>query len=428
MTTDDPNIFCLCKTLDRERFRQTLSDPSVDDLVREFFSSPQESVIADAPIFLESGQLDKMAAVAAAATAVSKNEQYIGTVLADAPEIARYHPGARGVLMGFDFHLAPDGPKLIEINTNAGGALVNSILAAAQRACCGRAAASHGDDVHASEPMTAILESFFADWRALRGAEPLRTIAIIDEDPQSQYFYPELLLFRRLFERNDVAASIAAPGELCFENGVLSLSGRRIDLVYNRLTDFYLASPACAALKSAYLAGAVVLTPHPRAHALLADKRNLAVLGDKERLLQFGVSPTHAEALAASIPRTVAMKNEDHGELWRRRKQYFFKPATGYGSKAAYRGDKLTIRVWDEICMGDYVAQEIIPPSKRNIMVDGEVRSMKADIRNYAYDGRILLTAARLYQGQTTNMRTKGGGFSPAFEISEDAPCQCERN
>ena len=41
-----------------------------------------------------------------------------------------------GVFMGYDFHLAADGPKLIEINTNAGGAFLNALLAKAQRACC----------------------------------------------------------------------------------------------------------------------------------------------------------------------------------------------------------------------------------------------------------------------------------------------------
>jgi hypothetical protein len=36
----------------------------------------------------------------------------------------------------YDFHLAAAGPKLIEVNTNAGGAILNAPLARAQRACC----------------------------------------------------------------------------------------------------------------------------------------------------------------------------------------------------------------------------------------------------------------------------------------------------
>jgi hypothetical protein len=93
----------------------------------------------------------------------------------------------------------------------------------------------------------------------------------------------------------------------------------------------------------------------------------------------------------------------------------FFKPATGYGSKAAYRGDKITKRVWEEILQGDYVAQLQVPPSERGILVDEEKTALKMDIRAYVYEGKIQLLAARLYQGQTTNFRTQGGGFAPVF-------------
>ena len=48
-----------------------------------------------------------------------------------APAIARLPAGARGAFMGYDFHLTEVGPKLIEINTNAGGGLLNAYLLAA---------------------------------------------------------------------------------------------------------------------------------------------------------------------------------------------------------------------------------------------------------------------------------------------------------
>jgi hypothetical protein len=51
------------------------------------------------------------------------------------------------------------------------------------------------------------------------------------------------------------------------------------------------------------------------------------------------------------------------------------------------------------------------------IEIDGNKEARKADIRLYTYDGNILLTAARLYQGQTTNFRTPGGGFAPIFSV-----------
>jgi hypothetical protein len=47
--------------------------------------------------------------------------------------------------------------------------------------------------------------------------------------------------------------------------------------------------------------------------------------------------------------------------------------------------------------------------------VGDETVARKVDVRLYTYDGRPLLAAARLYQGQTTNFRTEGGGFAPVF-------------
>ena len=49
----------------------------------------------------------------------------------------------------------------------------------------------------------------------VRGAtSPLGTIAIVDDDPQGQYLYPEFLLYRRLFERAGWRVLIVDPAEL----------------------------------------------------------------------------------------------------------------------------------------------------------------------------------------------------------------------
>ena len=70
-----------------------------------------------------------------------------------------------------------------------------------------------------------------------------------------------------------------------------------------------------------------------------------------------------------------------------------------------------------EISSGGYVVQEVAAPSERMIKLDGLPQARKTDDRLYTYDGQVLLIAARLYQGQTTNFRTPGGGFAPAFTL-----------
>src|SRR3546814_15468567 len=81
------------------------------------------------------------------------------------------------------------------------------------------------------------------------------------------------------------------------------------------------------------------------------------------------------------------------------RSKLFFKPAGGFGSKAAFRGDKITRRVWAEILQSDnFIAQTYVPTSNRLVRVDGETVARKMDVRLYTYCGELLLVASRLYQ------------------------------
>ncbi len=303
-----------------------------------------------------------------------------------------------GVFMGYDFHLTPQGPKLIEINSNAGGGLLAALQA-------------ERDDV---------LDAYLAMFRAECGARPLRTLAIVDEKPTEQYLYPEFIGFRELFSAHGIHTVICDPAELMIcHGGLWYVDGNgevRIDLVYNRLTDFTLDQPACAALKLAWLHEETVVTPNPQIHALYADKRNLAALTDPAQLTEWGVPVETRRILLAGIPRTELVSVAHAESLWQRRRELFFKPASGFGARGAYRGDKLTKRVFAEILADDYVAQAFVPSSTVTVEVEGKMTELKADIRNYVYRGHVQLVAARLYQGQTTNFRTPGGGFARVIE------------
>jgi hypothetical protein len=169
-------------------------------------------------------------------------------------------------------------------------------------------------------------------------------------------------------------------------------------------------------VSSAYISGHVVVTPSPIHHALFADKRNLVTLSDPESLSALGVP--HTDQLPfAGVPVTRLVTATKADELWANRNNLFFKPLAGHGGKAVYRGDKLTKRVWSEILAGHYVAQERIPPSERLVALPDQSTRHKLDIRLYTYMGQTLLVAARLYQGQTTNFRTPGGGFAPVILV-----------
>ena len=148
--------------------------------------------------------------------------------------------------------------------------------------------------------------------------------------------------------------------------------------------------------------------PEHVADNLLRDRR-------PQHFNRTGVTEHMRQVLAQVVPQTEQVTPQSAERLWAQRKQYFFKPLAGYGSKATYRGDKLTTKTWAHIVQGEYVAQALIPPSQRVVRVGEQRKHLKADVRAYAYDGRVQLFAARLYEGQTTNFRSDGGGFAPVF-------------
>ena len=405
------NQHCACITLDRAKLK--------NELAREFeafapaATECPETLFSDTTVFVSTTDLELIKQFVAAHQRITALPGWQLAALSDAPEIAKHRSAAQGVMMGYDFHLSARGPQLIEVNTNAGGALLNMALARAQRACCGVADALHTQ----AEDAAQMLAMFQSEWRAVKGDVPLRHVAIVDESPLQQYLLPEFLLFQRLFERAGIRASICDPRALNIVEGTLQLDGAVVDLVYNRSTDFAFATPASASLRAAWLADLAVITPHPQAHAIFADKRLLIHLSDAAFLASIGANAEDISACIARVPPTQLVLAAHADALWHSRRDWFFKPADGFGGKATYRGDKLTRRVFEEILRGNYVAQRIVAPSLRVQNVDGTKVQLKSDLRAYSYAGEVLLYAARLYQGQTTNFRTPGGGFASVVEI-----------
>jgi hypothetical protein len=383
-------------------------------------ADPLAAFHSQTPVFIDAGEARAMAAVIAAVHEVTSLRAWQEAALDAAPAIARIDPRTSGVFAGFDFHLTPAGPRLIEINTNAGGAMINAVADWRYPACCTAPDANMTLPPPRAALENSFLTMFAAEWRLARGALPCRTIAIVDDEPDRQFLSPEFELFAQLFRRAGFEAFVADARELEYAGRVLSHRGRRIDLVYNRTTDFHFEEPAHDALRLAYEHDAAVITPHPRAHAMLADKRLLCRLSDAGYLQSLRVPDATLRTLLEGIPRTRLVAGESEA-WWTDRKRWFFKPAAGFGSRGAYRGDKITRRVFEEVMRGGYVAQEFAAPSERLHRPSGASGALKLDLRHYVYDGQPLLRAARLYQGQTTNFRTPGGGFAPVIELHDAA-------
>ena len=404
---------CFCVAVDPDAVRDQVNGLLASEGAPMRLTDAHAHLFAALPIFVPEHTVRHMEAAVQALSAAVATPAFVDATLAWASPIAQHDPGSPGGLLGFDFHLGSEGPRLIEINTNPGGLLLNALLAKAQRLCLPSLSAPAASAVAEQIAIDVLLE----EWQAQGGgAAPNALVAIVDHAPEQQYLYAEFMLFKRALEARGHRTAICDPGDLRFVGGALRLGEEPIGWVYNRLTDFALTDPASQALRLAYLAGAVALSPHPRAHALWADKRNLTLLGDRTFLARAGLPPDRQALIAEMVPRTVLVSADNREQLWATRREWFFKPAGGFGSRASYRGDKLTHKTWAQMAEQPYVAQALVPPSERHTGPDSP--PLKVDLRCYAYQGQALFFAARLYQGQTTNFRTAGGGFAPVLTLA----------
>ena len=409
-----------CAHVDPQRLQAALDRALAESGLDTDLRASHPHLFSTRTVFVKPADLETMRAVIRAVEEVVAHPAYRAQALRRASATARHDPGTRGAFLGFDFHLDTDGPRLIEINTNAGGALLNLALLRSQLSCCPPLCDCLPGTGVPEQIEAEIVGMFRQEWRLARGEAALTRIAIVDDAPGEQFLYPEFVQFRELLRRHGIEAVIADAASLAVRDARLRADGLAVDLVYNRVTDFALDEPAHAALRQAYLEDLAVITPHPRAHALYADKRNLALLTDADVLRGFGIAEETIALLARGIARTRVVERAQAEALWAERKKLFFKPASGYGSKAVYRGDKLTRRVWEEILAGEYVVQSLVPPAEQMAGHDQDGKVLKYDVRLFVYAGQVQLLAARLYQGQTTNFRTPGGGFAPVFTPPAD--------
>ncbi len=327
--------------------------------------------------------------------------------------ITHIAPGNTGVFMGYDFHITAAGPRLIEINTNAGGALLNGIhtlsLCNPEKLACLCQGLLPVEAVRER-----VLQTLVEEFEAVRGrgSRPQR-IAIADERPREQFLHSEFELIAHGLTELGLPTTICDTGELVATADGLTLHGQPIDLVYLRDTDFLLTTARAAHVRRALEAGTVVVTPLPREHHLLANKRRLCLLSSLEALHGLGLDEEEAHLLATVVPETRRLDDLGPERAWAERRQWVFKPEAAFGSRAVYRGDKITRGRFDEIVHDpDYVAQRRVEPGIVAVDTTEGAREMKFDVRAYAYRDEVLLLGARVYQGQVTNLRSPGGGFS----------------
>jgi len=359
--------------------------------------------ISSTRITLSRSDLADMIRLVRALFRLSRLPAYRESVWPLVPEIARFNPGHDAVMMGYDFHLSDNGPQLIEVNNNAGGGLLAYL-------------AYQPDDplAHGTLPerlRDQLVASFAEEMRRFTGSNSQlpRRIVIIDENPEEQFLFPEMEIFRELFaDWCSCCASIIDPSELEASAKGVFIKGMPVDLIYNRHCDFYLETEVMSGIRDAYRNGTVCLTPNPFTYGLLGDKRRLSYWTDPGLLKESGLDERSLEIILRLIPESRIMSEMNLDELWTDRKNWVLKPAVLHASRGVLLGAKTSRNRFNQFIPEETVVQRYVAPTKTAT----DIGDLKTDFRLYVYRRRVLGVAARLYQGQITNLRTEGGGFA----------------
>ncbi len=301
----------------------------------------------------------------------------------------------RPLLLSYDVHPTPDGPVLIEINTNAGG--IATAIQAARRVnvCC-----AEWEQAVLEARLLALLH------RDLLADEPSRTrvVAIVDDELASQALLPEMFALAELLRQRVPTVLVLDAAELDYREGRLRHRGTAVDSVYWRSTDFLLVEPRHAAIGRAVAEGSTILAPSPHAYAAIADKRRFLTWSSRPEL-----ASDPERGVTFRIAETLPMTAKSVEEWYAQRGDWVFKPVSGHGSRGVYVGKSVSRQKLAGLPADGYLAQRYAP----HPVIDREGHPWKYDVRFFADRGSVIGAVARVFQGQVVGMRTPGSGFAP---------------
>jgi uncharacterized circularly permuted ATP-grasp superfamily protein len=331
------------------------------------------------------------------------------------------------VLSRLDAFLTPQGPRFIEVNSDA------------------PAGFGYGDRMAEVFAQLPVFQTFAREWNAryepsapalvaaVQEARPGATgvVAIVDwEDVKTR---PDQEILAEVFRAAGVPCVLADPREVELRRGHLWARRRRVDVVYRRALLAELAQRAgeTRALLDAYRGQNAVFVNSFRCH-LSEDKAFLALLTD-EAFAGLLTAAEH-ERVRALVPWT--RKLEDRRTRWRaeevdllafareQQQGLVLKPAHGYGGQSVLVGADTPAAAWDAALRrgtGEaWVLQERVPiPVEEFPVVAGGAlgfEPLHVNVNPFYVAGRAPGAVSRASRGAVINV-SAGGGSVPVFVL-----------
>jgi hypothetical protein len=358
---------------------------------------------------------------------------FLGTPRAEARWVS-LDPGPPDVVLSrLDAFLTPEGPRFIEINSDAPAGfgysdrmaeLVGELPAFQRFAHERRVSYTRSDDA-----LVGAVASVFRD----RGGRGSPVVAVVDWAEVKTR--PDQEILRDAFRVRGFECFLADPREVEVVSGRLRAAGRTIDVVYRRavLSEMVQREGEVRPFLEAYRAGAAVFVNSLRCRlsedkaflALLTDESFANLLGDDERAF-----------VARAVPwtrRVEERKTRKNGKdidlvpfLLKERRSLVLKPAHGYGGDSVHVGSETTEGGWESAVRtaltGPWVVQErvVIPEEPFPVFVDGDLHfePFKVNANPFYVAGARAGAVTRASRSAVINV-SAGGGSVPTFVVED---------
>ncbi len=397
------------------------------------------------PCFVERAQWDAMRAAgrrlmtvaSRAARAVFGGDAgalcaFLGTPEAEARWVS-LDPGPPDVLLSrLDAFLGPDGPRFIEINSDAPAGFGYGDRMAevfADLPLFRDFARDHSVEYAPSTP--ALIDAVVWAWKSerRRAADPV--VAIVDWADVKTRADQEIVAAR--FEARGIECLLADPRRMEIAGGRLLADGRAVDVVYRRavLSELLEREDQVRAFLRAYRDGLAVFVNSLRCR-LSEDKAFFAILTDEA--FASLMSAEEAELVRRVVPwtrRLAERRTVRDGRdvdlvphVMEHRDGLVLKPAHGYGGRSVLVGDETSPEDWSRAVqagLGEpWVVQErvAIPEEVFPVLADGELveAPLKVNVNPFYVGGADVGAVTRASRSSVINV-SAGGGSVPTFVV-----------
>jgi hypothetical protein len=362
---------------------------------------------------------------------VSRLCAFLGTPEAEARWVA-FDPGEPDVLLSrLDAFLTPDGPRFIEINSDApAGFGYGDRMAGVFRELEVFRAFARGRAVSYVASGPALVDAVLGLW-VRRGGARAPVVAIVDWADVKTRADQEIL--RATFEARGTTCVLADPRDAVLAEGRLRFGGTAADVVYRRavLSELVEREDEVRTFLEAYRGHAAVFVNSFRCRlsedkaffALFTDEAFASLLTPEERALVVRVVPwTRRIRERKTVRGGTEIDLVPH--VLARREELVLKPAHGYGGRSVLVGDETSAEAWEAAVLAGlrepWVVQERVPiPEEPFPVVEGGAltfEALKVNANPFYVAGAEVGAVARASRGSVINV-SAGGGSVPTFVV-----------